>query len=168
MSDLIQSFSVASGKAPTTLILGSIPGVASLEASQYYAHPRNAFWPIVCAYYGIDINQDYNVRLEQLNQNGVALWDVLKNAERKGSLDSAIKKHSIIANPIDQWLATQERVKKILLNGGTAKKEFMRHFASYIKNRDIDVIACPSTSPAYAAMRFEEKQQRWHAALSKC
>lgn len=148
------------------LILGSIPGVASLKAVQYYAHPRNAFWPIVCDFYCIDAEAPYEQRLAELNRHGVALWDVLHRATRQGSLDSAIEKQSMEPNAIDSWLSKTPSVTKVLLNGGTAAKEFRRYFKPLLALPALQIIACPSTSPAYAAMRFEEKKRRWHEALS--
>ena len=161
----IESFNIAAGEAPSVLILGSIPGVASLQAVQYYAHPRNAFWLIVCDFYQLDAEAPYEQRLVGLNSKGVALWDVLHRARRKGSLDSAIEKASMEPNAIDRWLAQTPSVSRILLNGGTAAKEFGRYFKPLLSEPSLQVIACPSTSPAYAAMRFEEKKRLWHEAL---
>ena len=161
----IESFNVAQGANPRILILGSIPGIASLQAGQYYAHPRNAFWPIICHYFHMDVNLPYEPRLADLKRNGVALWDVLHRAKRQGSLDSAIEKQSMEPNPIDFWLEENSTVSKILLNGGTAAKEFRRNFKPLLQQSSLQVITCPSTSPAYAAMPVDEKRRRWHAAL---
>ena len=161
----IQSFALQSGAQPHTLVLGSIPGVASLQAVQYYAHPRNAFWPIMSAFYGFELDQPYQQRLHALLGRGVALWDVLQQCQRPGSLDSAIVTDSIVPNPIDDWLQQQPQVRRILLNGGKAMQVFAKHFAHLLANPDLRIAQLPSTSPAYAAMTLAEKQRRWHAQL---
>ncbi|MEJ2043948.1 MAG: DNA-deoxyinosine glycosylase [Reinekea sp.] len=161
----IESFAAVSGERPRILILGSIPGVASLNAVQYYAHPRNAFWSIMAAYFGFSASLGYAERLMQLQKNGVALWDVLQRCERPGSLDSAIKQETIEVNPIDQLVTECPSLKGILLNGGKAGKEFNKAFPELAAHPDIKVRIMPSTSPAYAAMPMAEKTKRWHQEL---
>ncbi len=146
-------------------MLGSIPGVASLQAVQYYAHPRNAFWPIMGAYFQFNPTLAYETRLAQLNRHQVALWDVLQRCERPGSLDSEIRTQTIQVNPIADWLQSHPEVALILLNGGTAGREFNKHFSGISTQGEVSVLTLPSTSPAYAAMPFQKKLQRWHAAL---
>jgi len=162
---LIHSFEPEAKSGARVLVLGSIPGVASLQAVQYYAHPRNAFWPIMGAYFQFDPTLAYETRLAQLNRHRVALWDVLQRCERPGSLDSAIRAQTIQVNPIAEWLQSQPEVALILLNGGTAGREFNKHFSEVSTQANVSVLTLPSTSPAYAAMSLLEKQQRWHAAL---
>ncbi len=161
----IESFSAQTGEKPQVLILGSIPGVASLQANEYYAHPRNAFWSIMAEYFQFELAAQYCDRLSSLLTSGVALWDVLAACERSGSLDSSIKSHTIIANDIDGWLAVQPTVKGIILNGGKAAQEFNKHFKKLNALASFQVINCPSTSPAYAAMTKAQKQQKWFVAL---
>lgn len=165
MSD-IESFAPETGVNPHTLILGSIPGIASLQAVQYYAHPRNAFWPIVADFFQFSPDLPYEQRLTLLLQEGVALWDVLGRCHRPGSLDSAIVKESIEVNAIDQFIEEQPAVRKILLNGGKAASEFKKHFPELLASELVTVLSLPSTSPAYAAMKLDEKKQRWFEALS--
>jgi hypoxanthine-DNA glycosylase len=165
--NVIESFDVTYAGKPKALVLGSIPGVASLEAVQYYAHPRNGFWPIMTSYFGIDPELTYEQRLSLLTGKGVALWDVLQQCERKGSLDSAIVKGTIQVNPIEQWLQSVGGVSLIILNGGKAAKEFNKHVLPKLNTDNLVVAEMPSTSPAYAAMKFEEKRKRWHCALNK-
>ena len=161
----VESFALAAGEAPRVLVLGSMPGVASLTAVQYYAHPRNAFWPIMADYFGFDRDASYDDRLAALLANRVALWDVLQSCVRPGSLDSAIERDSVIPNPIDQWLAEQPSVQLILLNGGKAASEFRRHFRPLLSRDDLKVLSLPSTSPANARMSFEAKRAAWHEGL---
>ena len=85
------------------LVLGSMPGERSLEASQYYAHARNAFWPIMDALFGVDATAPYTERLDGLVRNRVALWDVLGTCDREGSLDSRIR--NPVANDFNTFFA---------------------------------------------------------------
>lgn len=163
----VQSFALQSGESPRVLVLGSMPGVASLQAVQYYAHPRNAFWPIMADYFGFDMQAPYETRLSSLLANGVALWDVLQSCVRPGSLDSAIERDSVIPNPIDVWLSEQSTVKGVLLNGGKAASEFYRHFKPLLHREGLEVIALPSTSPANARMTYEAKREAWHEGLDR-
>jgi hypoxanthine-DNA glycosylase len=162
---LVRSFSAAYSGQPKVLVLGSIPGVASLEAVQYYAHPRNSFWPIMADYFGFDAGLPYEQRLAVLNQHGVALWDVLQQCERQGSLDSAIRKHSIQVNPILEFARSLGSLQLIMLNGGKASSEFDKYFLEPLKAEGVRSISLPSTSPAFAAMPMLEKQRQWHDAL---
>lgn len=160
----IQSFLPLIGESPKCLVLGSIPGIASIEQQQYYGHPRNAFWPIMQNYFQWPSELNYAQRTTALTQNGVALWDVLSACERVGSLDSAIKPGSMIVNNIAALLDEHASIQAVLLNGGKAAKEFKRHVTLCGENAP-KVFQLPSTSPAYAAMPYIEKQRQWHKAL---
>ncbi|HPV23953.1 MAG TPA: DNA-deoxyinosine glycosylase, partial [Casimicrobium sp.] len=98
MTHRITSFPPLIAPNATRLILGSMPGVASLAAAQYYAHPQNAFWRIMGAVAGFDAALSFDERVAELARAGVALWDVLAACERSGSLDSAIARKSEVAN----------------------------------------------------------------------
>ena len=162
----IQSFAAVSGAQPKVLVLGSIPGVASLSAMQYYAHPRNAFWPIMAAFFGFAPELDYSERLRALTAADVALWDVLHRCERPGSLDSAIDNSTIHVNPIDRWVQQHASVRGILLNGGKAASELRKAFPALLTSPVLQVLPLPSTSPAYAAMPLAAKKTHWHQALA--
>ena len=74
------------------LLLGSLPGEASLAAQRYYAHPTNQFWRLLGAAIGEELAAlDYEARLERLAERDIALWDVVGEARRQGSLDGAIR-----------------------------------------------------------------------------
>lgn len=163
----IASFAPAIPAAPRALVLGSMPGVASLKAGQYYGHPRNAFWPLMQALFGVPSSARYAARLAALGEIGIGLWDVLAECERAGSLDSAIAPTSIAVNDIAGLLAAHPELRVVALNGGTAARLFDRHVASSLGARlaSMRVLRLPSTSPAHAARSFAQKAEAW-AALS--
>lgn len=151
------------------LVLGSIPGVASLQAQRYYAHPRNAFWPIMAELLGFDPALAYRQRLEVLKQNGVALWDVIESCYRPGSLDSRIAADSVAANDIAALVRRMPQLRLIACNGKTAQRLYLRHWAKVIAEQQPDnvpsIVALPSTSPAHAAMNFDQKLAAWRVLL---
>jgi hypoxanthine-DNA glycosylase len=167
--DYVESFPPSIGEDSRILILGSMPGVRSLAAGQYYAHPQNLFWPIMQAVFGIDLAQPYALRLAQLQSRGVALWDVLQGCERRGSLDSAITANSEVPNAIVALLAQRPAIKTIALNGAKAAQAFTRHVAKQLapeRLRGLVLHALPSTSPAHASMSRDEKIRRWSVLAS--
>jgi hypoxanthine-DNA glycosylase len=120
----------------------------------------------MATYFGFELSLPYEERLTCLSQQGIALWDVLQQCEREGSLDSAIQKNTIQLNPILEFVQALGSVKLVLLNGGKAATEFNKHFQKQIETEEgIRAMVMPSTSPAYAAMPIEEKQLKWHQAL---
>ena len=154
------------------LILGSMPGTASLDAARYYAHPRNAFWPIALALVAgeaptADGLPPYEVRVTRLVDGGVALWDVLAECERAGSLDSAIRRDSERANDVAALVDRHPELELVAFNGQTAAKLFERHVAAEIRARrpTLRFATLPSTSPAHASLSLVEKHARWCAAL---
>lgn len=140
------------------LILGSMPSIKSLEDSQYYAHPRNAFWPIMCELLGGAPGDDYAARGRMLLEHGIALWDVCHTCERLTSSDSMIRAE--VPNDIAA-LAGQMNLGAVLLNGGTAAALYRRHTALAVR-----AVRLPSTSPAYT-LPYERKRAAWRAALSE-
>ena len=147
-------------------ILGSMPSTASIAAGQYYAHPRNAFWRIAAQIFDFDPRLSYGLRCKALAKNNVGLWDVVASCKRKNSADSAIEKDDLVLNDIAAWLEGQP-VCAIGLNGKVAGKHFLQHcgkaMANKIKEGSIKVLELPSTSPAYAAMGFAQKLEKWKA-----
>lgn len=145
-----------------------MPGVASLRAGQYYAHPRNAFWPLMQALLAVPSTAPYATRLAALGEAGIALWDVLAECERDGSLDSAIAPAGMAVNDIAGLLATRAGLGVIALNGGTAARLFDRHVSPALGGRlaTLRVLRLPSTSPAHAARSFAQKLEAW-AALAE-
>ena len=148
--------------ATRLLLLGSFPGAASLRAGQYYAHPRNQFWPLVGALLGEDlVALDYTARLHRLCTHGLGLWDVYASCQREGSLDSAIR-----APQFNDLAALRERLpvlRGIAHNGGESARA-MRFTASF----GLPVFRLPSSSPANASRSFERKQAAWAEAFAAC
>ncbi len=128
------------------LILGSLPGDASLRAAQYYAHPRNAFWPLIGGVLGEDLLAlRYEQRLDRLTARGVGLWDVIASAERSGSLDAAIR--SPEAADLRGLIGSLSRLRAVAFNGKLAAKLGRRIIGDVAGVRLIDL---PSSSPAHA------------------
>jgi TDG/mug DNA glycosylase family protein len=153
--------------AARVLVLGSLPGVKSLEMRQYYAQPYNAFWRIMGELFGAGRELDYATRVERLRVHGVAVWDVLAAGERAGSLDSAIVRSSIVVNDFNAFFERHRHVRLICFNGNTAASLFHRKVLPGLAPEwaSIERSALPSTSPAYASLKFEQKLARWSAAL---
>ncbi|MFO1418666.1 MAG: DNA-deoxyinosine glycosylase [Methylotetracoccus sp.] len=163
----IQSFPPVAGPDPRVLILGSMPGRASLDAAQYYAHPRNAFWPIMGQLLGFAPDEAYPKRLEALKSAGIALWDVLLHCSRSGSLDASIDTVSERANDIPGFLLAHPTVERIYFNGSKAAECFKRHVRPHLGALESG-LSCqrlPSTSPAHAALSLDAKLRGWETIL---
>lgn len=127
------------------LILGSLPGIASLKASQYYAHPQNAFWRLIGGVIALDlVPLPYAERLAALKTAGVGLWDVIVSAHRPGSLDAAIRNAE--AADLHSLIASLPRLRAVAFNGGTAARIGRRSLAGV---EGVTLIDLPSSSPAY-------------------
>ena len=151
------------------LILGSMPGKISLARQQYYAHPRNAFWPIMSALFGFDADENYGERQARLMTAGVAVWDVLQSCFRESSLDSDIDTESSVPNKLEDFLDAHSLITRICFNGAKAAQLFRRHVQPHlaIGNRPVEYLLLPSTSPAHAGMNFETKLQAWRAIVKE-
>jgi len=162
----VHSFAPLVGPTSRVLILGSMPGAASLAAHAYYAHPRNAFWPIVAHVTGVDASAPYTDRARALVDAGLALWDVAESCVREGSLDAAIVDDSVDDNDVAGLLRGHPALRRVCCNGAKAAALYRRHVAAAdVVDLDLDVRVLPSTSPAHAGMPFDEKRARWLAAL---
>jgi hypoxanthine-DNA glycosylase len=164
---LSYSFPPLVGANPKLLILGSMPGVASLQAQQYYAHPRNAFWPIMAELFELNSSAPYPQRCEQLTASGIAVWDVLKACHRPGSLDQHIDPETIEANDFLSFLATHSTITAIFFNGGKAEQMFRRYVLPQLE-QPLVMHKLPSTSPAHAALNCEQKLKAWQQLKAYC
>jgi hypoxanthine-DNA glycosylase len=162
---MLQGFAPVVGQRARVLILGSMPGAASLRAAQYYAHPRNQFWPIMGELVGADPALPYAQRLDRLTAAGIALWDVFSRCEREGSLDADIVDDTAIANDFAGLFDSQPTIRTVLLNGGKAEQGFRRFVLPALADRELACVRLPSTSPAHAALRPEHKLLTWRQAL---
>lgn len=163
----VRSFPPVARADARVLILGSMPGQASLTAGQYYAHPQNQFWPLIERIFDVPRALPYEARLQGLQHNGVALWDVLQSCQRAGSLDADIEMVSAVPNALPALLRGHARIERICCNGGTAWRAVQRYFGPTLREQFpcLTCLKLPSTSPAHAGMRLPEKLAAWRVAL---
>lgn len=164
----IQSFPPLGNRQATRLVLGTMPGKASLLARQYYAHPRNAFWFIVQELFGIPRELPYARRVRELAKTQLAVWDVLAACTRSSSLDSDILPDSVVPNDFTGYLQSHRGIHTIYFNGGPARALFERHVAPGLPPalQAIGRVTLPSTSPTHARRSFEQKLQAWQVIAS--
>lgn len=140
------------------LILGSLPGEASLAQQQYYAHKQNKFWSLIGDVIDADlVAMDYRARLSALLEHHIGLWDVVAEARRTGSLDSRIRDHA--SNDLIALIDTLPNLATIAFNGGTAARIGTRALGEH-GNR-YRLLRLPSSSPAYAAVSYAQKLAQW-------
>lgn len=145
------------------LILGSMPSQASLDSGQYYAHPRNSFWYIIESLFARESDLPYQLRKELLIKNRIALWDVVQSCQRPGSLDAAIKQDSIVINRFGEFYDHHPRIKMIFFNGSKAETEYKKQVLPVLPENYAQLAShrLPSTSPAMATLRQQEKLKQW-------
>lgn len=153
----LQSFPPLATPDARILILGNMPGVASLQQQRYYAHPRNAFWRITGELFGFDPAAPYDHRVAALTAGGVAVWDVLKHCRRAGSLDSAVEPDSMVPNDFAAFFAAHPAITQVYFNGAAAEKNYRRLVTAPTA---VSYTRLPSTSPAHT-MSFDRKLAAW-------
>jgi len=160
-----RGFPPIAGRDARVLILGSLPGQESLRRRQYYAQPRNAFWPIMEVVCGAGPSLPYRARTRRLAAAGLALWDVCATAFRAGSLDASIEPGSIVVNDFGAFLAEHPRIRLVCFNGRTAAALYRRRVLPGLSPAQaaLATLELPSTSPAHAALPFDAKLARWRA-----
>jgi len=162
----IYGFPPIANRRARVLVLGSMPSVASLAAGEYYAHPRNHFWPIAGEICGFDPGATYARRKAALRQSGIALWDVVGSCVRMGSLDSAIEEDSIRANDFASFLRVHPSIRRICFNGRKAESAWRRHVLGMLPpEKEFEYRLLPSTSPANAGIGYLRKVRTWRSAI---
>jgi TDG/mug DNA glycosylase family protein len=162
----VHSFPPISTPTSRLLILGSMPGKASLRAKQYYAHPQNSFWKIMTALLELEADAPYAARTAALRAGGIALWDVMKTCTRSSSLDSDVVESSIVANDFRAFLRGHPRIRTICFNGAKAEQSFRRYAAPRLGALgDLAYYRLPSTSPAHASLSAAGKLAAWRAVI---
>jgi double-stranded uracil-DNA glycosylase len=166
---LAQGFAPIAGPGARLLILGSLPGQASLDAREYYAQPRNAFWMIMGALFEAGPSRPYRERQARLIERGVAVWDVCAVAAREGSLDAAIEPHSVRANDFVQFYADFPEIRCVAFNGATAATLYKQHVLPTLSpaQRRVATLTLPSTSPTHAALSLKDKLEQWQVITKK-
>ena len=158
-------FPAVEPKRARILILGTLPSAESIRQGQYYAHSRNAFWPIMGELFGAGREWPYERRLRKLAAQGVMLWDVLRAAQRPGSLDSAIDESTMIGNDFAALFARCPQIRSVYFNGAAAERCFRRGVLPTLPDFALPTLRLPSTSPAHAGQSFAQKLAAWRAVM---
>lgn len=135
---------------------------------QYYAHPRNLFWPIMAELLSFDAQLPYPERTRQLVSNQIALWDVLQHCHRPGSLDSNIANHSMVANDFAGFFKANPSIRQVYFNGKKAEAVFRKLVLPSLAERGdcLRLTGLPSTSPANASISLTQKKKAWQQVVS--
>ncbi|HEU4517591.1 MAG TPA: DNA-deoxyinosine glycosylase [Steroidobacteraceae bacterium] len=161
-----QGFPPVAGRNACILVLGSMPGEASLAAGQYYAFRHNQFWRIAGEICGFAPDAPYGRRKAALKRSRIALWDVLASCVRPGSLDSAIREDSIRVNDFAGFLAAHPGIRRVCFNGRKAEHAWRRRVLPALPAaRKLEYRLLPSTSPAHAGMGYLAKLEAWRSAI---
>ena len=163
----VKSFAPVENADAKILILGSMPGEASLRADQYYAHPRNLFWRIMGELANANPDLPYNQRVQALKAAGIALWDVLRSCRRKGSLDSSIDDSSLVPNDFEDFFRRHPQITHVFFNGSKAEQCYRKYVMPSAGTEHIQYLRLPSTSPANASISIERKLEAWRA-IAEC
>ncbi|MDI1309873.1 MAG: DNA-deoxyinosine glycosylase [Methylotenera sp.] len=164
MSEQIKGFEPIVDEESEIIILGSMPGIQSLQAGEYYAHKQNAFWKILNKIFPQHSLNNYEEKIAMLRLNNIALWDVLKSCERQGSLDYDIILKTMQVNDFYELFNKYPRIQKVCFNGAFAEKSYTRFVLKNLKS-SISYVRLPSTSPAHASLSFDEKLMLWKKEL---
>ena len=165
----VRSFAPIAAAGARVLILGSMPGKASLAAGRYYAHAQNLFWEILGGITGAAPGSPYAARVRALKSSGIALWDVLESCAREGSLDSAIDGATMRANDFVSFYRVHPRIEQVFFNGAKAEACYRRHVLPVLAEAAASpgYHRLPSTSPANASMSRAYKHRVWKQALRR-
>ncbi len=167
MNEIITSFAPIANQQARVLILGSMPGVQSLSAAQYYAHKQNAFWRIIGDILDISPTATYIERIQKLIEHNIAVWDVLHSCVRIGSLDSAIA--AAKENDFNTFYEQHPNIQWVFFNGAAAERYYRIHVLPKLKNTSLTLtyLRLPSTSPAHASLTYQAKLSIWKSAFQQ-
>jgi TDG/mug DNA glycosylase family protein len=163
----LQCFPPVEDSDAIMLVLGSMPGKASLAAGQYYAHLRNSFWAIMGELIGAHPGLPYRDRLRILRASRIALWDVLESCIRKTSMDAHIETASEVPNDFNAFFQQHPRITHVFFNGAKAEQCFRKHVLPALKSAPLQFQRLPSTSPANAGIPYQRKLLAWQSAIRK-
>lgn len=159
-----ESFDYIVNDKTHTLVIGSMPGIASLNAGEYYAHKHNLFWKLVFEAFKEEYAvPDFETKINLLLSHGIGLWDAAKSCSRNGSLDTNIK--NVIPNNFQFLFSEYPHIRRLLFNGQKAFQLFKKYNSSLLVKREYIVL--PSTSPANASIPLALRKQVWIDALTK-
>ena len=159
--DRLQGLPPVIARHSRIVVLGSFPGVASLVAQQYYGHPRNQFWPLLGALWGLDlVALPYAQRLAEVRRRGLGLWDVYASCRRQGSLDSAIE--AAVFNDLGSLRRRAPALQLVAHNGGESARAMKQ-----VQALGLPVLKLPSSSPANASWSFDRKLAAWRGAFTQ-
>lgn len=167
--DIKTGFPPIAEKGAVVLILGSMPGEESLRKNEYYGNPRNTFWKIMGRLLGFDPGLSYKERIDIIKKNNIALWDVLKACERKGSLDTGIKGETIVENDFVSFYERFPDIRDVFFNGSKAEREYHKRILLKLSGtkHEIRYYRLPSTSPAMNQLSLNEKTMKWQKIRSR-
>jgi hypoxanthine-DNA glycosylase len=163
----LKGFKPIAARNARVLVLGSMPSEASLAANQYYAFRQNQFWRIAGEICGVAPDAPYARRKAGLKRQRIALWDVVADCVRPGSLDASIREDTIRVNDFVRFLAAHPHIRRVCFNGRKAESAWRRHvLPSLPATRRLEYRLLPSTSPAHAGMGYRSKLRAWRSALA--
>lgn len=169
-SDHVYGFAPIAAANAKVLILGSLPSQQSLQRNEYYGNPQNAFWRVMGELFDAGPEIPYKERTEVLMNRGIAVWDVLRSSVRPGSMDAAIDLKKAAPNDFRLFYDEHPILELLCFNGKKAVELYERFVASQgigsIAN--IEFRTLPSTSPAYASMKIDEKIRQWSVIRKSC
>ncbi|MDX8385741.1 MAG: DNA-deoxyinosine glycosylase [Gallionella sp.] len=165
--DHLHGFPPIENSIASILILGSAPSAVSLKKQEYYAHPRNVFWRIMGDLVGASPELPYNARTQLLISSKIALWDVLASCSRSGSLDADIVTDTITPNDFSSFFLDHPHIMHVFFNGAMAENSFQKYVLPNLGGLPLHCLRLPSTSPAHAAIRYEQKLEAWKVIYKK-
>jgi len=163
MKNIKKGFPPIADKKAKVLILGSMPGEESLRKNEYYANPKNSFWRIMASLFGFGCDLSYKEKARILKKNNIALWDVMKACQRRGSLDSAIKDSATVENDFVSFYSIHPKIRYVFFNGTKAEMEYKKRVMPRLPDvtKGITYYRLPSTSPTMARLSFNAKMIEW-------